>query len=96
MLGESVNLADHLPAHIVAVLVLALEPQEANLRVLGQVCDVLVGLFEALSCFQDGLGESVDITSSLSLRLGGQQDQIHGIKRMKDSSTYHRLGNVGR
>ena len=51
MLGESEDLADPLAAHIAAVIVLALEPQEANLRVLGQLCDVLAGSFEALSCF---------------------------------------------
>jgi hypothetical protein len=62
---------DPLPAHILAVLVLALKPQEANLRVLRQVCDVLTDLFEALSCSQDGLGENVDITSGLIIRLGG-------------------------
>ena len=96
MLGKLENLADPLLAHVLAVLVLALEPLEAKLWVLRQVCDVLVGLLEALSCFRDGLGENVDITSGLILRLGGKKDQIHGKRKMDDRSTYHRLGHVGR
>jgi len=96
VLGELANLADSLPAHLLAVLVLTLEPQEANLRVSRLVCDVLAGLFEALSCFQDGLGENIDITSGLILRLGGKKDKIHGNWRMYDKSTHYRLGHVGR
>ncbi len=69
MLGESENLADPLLAHILAVLVLALKPQESDLRVLRQVYDILADLFQAVSCFQDGLGENVDITSGLIIRL---------------------------
>lgn len=96
MLGELENLAYPLLARILAVLVLALEPLEAKRQVLRQVCDVLIGLLEALSCFRDGLGENVDITSSLILRLGGKKDQIHGKKKLDDRSTYNRLGHVGR
>lgn len=73
VLGELENLADPLLARVLAVLVLALEPLEAKLRVLRQVCDVLVGLLEALSSFGDGLGQNVDITSGLILRLGGRK-----------------------
>jgi hypothetical protein len=72
VLRELENLADPILACPLAVLVLALEPQKANLRVLRKVCDVLASLFEALSCFQDRLGENLDITSSL--RLGGKKD----------------------
>jgi hypothetical protein len=74
--GELENLVNPLLARILAVLVRALKPQEANLRVLRQACDVLAGLFETLSCSQDGLGENVDITGGLILRLGGTKDQI--------------------
>ena len=50
VLGELENFADPLLAHILAVRVLALESLEAKLGVLRQVCDVLVGLLDALSC----------------------------------------------
>lgn len=96
MLGELENLADPLLARVLAVLVLPLEPLEAKLRELRQVCDVLVGLLEALSSFRDGLGESVDMTSGLILRLGGKKDQIHGKRKMDDRNAYPRLGHVGR
>jgi hypothetical protein len=95
-LGELENLADPLLAHILAVLVLALEPLEAKRQVLRQVPDFMVGLLEALSCFRDGLGENVDITSGLIVRLGGTKDQIHGKRKVDERSTYHRLGHVGR
>ena len=63
------NLANPLPARLLAALVLALQPLEAKFWVLRQVCDVTVGLLEALSCFRDSLGESVDIASGLIPRL---------------------------
>ena len=63
------NLANPLPACRLAVLVLALEPLEAKLWILRDVCNVLVGLLEALSCFRDGLGENFDMTSGLIRRL---------------------------
>jgi hypothetical protein len=37
VLGELENLADPLPVRLVAALILALEPQEAKLRVLRQI-----------------------------------------------------------
>jgi hypothetical protein len=84
---------DRLSAHFLVVLVHALKPQEAHLRVLRQVCDVLADLFEALSFFQDGLGENVDITSSITsgliIRLGGKKDQIHGKRKVDDRNTYY-------
>jgi hypothetical protein len=94
--GELENLAYPLLARILAVLVLALESLEAKRQILCQVCDVLIGSLEALSCFRDGLGENVDITSGFILRLGKKKDQIHGKRKLDDRSTYNRLGHVGR
>jgi hypothetical protein len=44
VLGELENLANSLPARFLSGLVLALEPQEAKLRVLRQIYDVPVSL----------------------------------------------------
>lgn len=96
MLGKLVNLANPLPARLHAALVFALQPLEAKLWVLRQVCDIMVGLLKALSCFRDGLGESVDIASGLITRLGGKKDQIDGRRKKVDRSTYHLFGDVGR
>ena len=44
LLREVENLANPLPARLLAALVLALEPQEAKLRVSCEICDVPVRL----------------------------------------------------
>ena len=44
LLRELENLADPLPARLLAILVLALKPQETKLRVSCQIRDVPVGL----------------------------------------------------
>lgn len=44
VLRELENLANPLPARLLAGLVLTLEPQEAKLRVLRQIYDIPVGL----------------------------------------------------
>jgi hypothetical protein len=71
VLGELEYLAEPLLAHPLSVLVLALGPQEASFRVLRQVCDVLTGLLEVLSCIQDGLRKNINIdimSDHISLR----------------------------
>ena len=94
MLGELENLVESLLAHILAAFVLALESHEACLRVSRSVMSWRA-CSRLLSCFQDGLGESVDITSGLIHWLGGTIDQIQQKKGDDDRSTYHRLRHVG-
>jgi len=64
-LGELEEPVDLVPARSVATLVLALEPQEAELWLLSEFGDVPVHLSEASACIYDCLRECLDVTRGL-------------------------------
>jgi hypothetical protein len=73
VLRELENFTDPPPAHLLAALVLALKPQEGKLRLLGQTCDVRVGIEEAMVRIVDGSRKRLDITSGFVVLRGEER-----------------------
>jgi hypothetical protein len=61
LLRELMHLVDSLSAHAFAVPVLAFEPQETELGLVRQVCNVHARLHQILPRVDDGSGERPDV-----------------------------------